>query len=48
MEQYEMLADEFDFVKIDATRNVHDQQVGVREIIGEGIDMSRFRTRVAR
>ena len=48
MDQYEKLADEFGFVRIDATRNVHDQQVEVREIIGEGIDMSRYRTRVAR
>jgi dTMP kinase len=48
MDQYEKLADEFGFIRIDATRNVHDQQVEVREIIGEGIDMSRYRTRVAR
>jgi dTMP kinase len=48
MDQYENLADEFGFIRIDATRNVHDQQVEVREIIGEGIDMSRYRTRVAR
>jgi dTMP kinase len=48
MDQYEKLADEFGFIRIDATRNVHDQQVEVREIVGEGIDMSRYRTRVAR
>ena len=48
MDQYERLAEEFGFVKIDATRNVHEQQVEVRDIVGEGIDMSRYRTRVAR
>jgi dTMP kinase len=48
MDQYEGLAEEFGFEKIDATRNVHEQQVEVRDIIGEGIDMSRYRTRVAR
>jgi dTMP kinase len=48
MEQYESLADEYGFVTIDATRNVHDQQMIVRGTIGEGIDMSTFRTRVFR
>ncbi|MGH7503666.1 MAG: dTMP kinase [Longimicrobiales bacterium] len=48
MQQYETLADEFAFTKIDATRNVHEQQVDVRDIVGNSIDMSRFRTRVVR
>jgi dTMP kinase len=46
MEQYEGLAAEFAFTTIDATRNVHDQQQEVRRIIGEGVDLSRYRTRV--
>jgi dTMP kinase len=45
-EQYEGLAAEFAFTTIDATRNVHDQQQEVRRIIGEGVDLSRYRTRV--
>jgi dTMP kinase len=48
MEQYEGLAQEFAFTVIDATRNVHDQQQDVRRIIGEGVDLSRYRTRVPR
>jgi dTMP kinase len=48
MEQYDRLADEFPFTTIDATRNVYDQQQDVRRIIGEGVDLSRYRTRVPR
>jgi dTMP kinase len=48
MEQYEGLASEFAFTTIDATRNVHDQQQEVRGIIGAGIDLSDYRTRVPR
>lgn len=48
MEQYDRLADEFAFTTIDATRNVFDQQQDVRRIIGEGIDLSQYRTRVPR
>jgi hypothetical protein len=33
---------------MDATRNVHDQQQEVRRIIGEGVDLSHYRTRVPR
>jgi dTMP kinase len=48
MEQYEGLAGEFGFTILDATRNVHDQQQIVRSIIGDGIDLSHYRTRVPR
>ena len=48
MQQYETLAGEFGFVTMDATRNVHDQQQEVRRIIGEGVELSRYRTRVPR
>ncbi len=48
MEQYERLASEFNFTVMDATQNVHDQQQAVRAIISEGVDLSRFRTRVPR
>jgi len=48
MQQYEQLASEFGFTVMDATRNVHDQQKEVRRIIGEGVDLSRYRTRVPR
>jgi dTMP kinase len=48
MEQYEGLAGEFGFTILDATRNVHDQQQIVRSIIGDGVDLSHYRTRVPR
>jgi dTMP kinase len=48
MEEYDALAREFGFTHIDATRNVHEQQEEVRRIIGEGVDLSRYRTRVVR
>lgn len=48
MEQYDRLAAEFPFTTIDATRNVYDQQQQVRKIIGEGVDLSQYRTRVPR
>jgi len=48
MEQYDRLAHEFAFTTIDATRNVFDQQKDVRRIIGEGVDLSQYRTRVPR
>jgi dTMP kinase len=48
MEQYDRLADEFAFTTIDATRNVFDQQKDLRRIIGEGGDLSQYRTRVPR
>lgn len=48
MEQYDHLGKEFGFTTIDATRNVHDQQQRVRQIIGKGIDLAHYRTRVPR
>jgi dTMP kinase len=48
MEQYEKLSGEFGFTVMDATRNAHDQQQELRQIIGEGVDLSRYRTRVPR
>jgi len=48
MQQYEGLASEFGFTVMDATRNVHDQQQEVRRIIGAGVDLSHYRTRVPR
>lgn len=48
MEQYDHLAGEFDFVTIDATRHVHEQQQDVRRLIAEGVDLARYRTRVPR
>jgi dTMP kinase len=48
MEQYDRLSGEFDFTVMDATRNVYDQQQELRRIIGEGVDLSQYRTRVHR
>jgi len=48
MEQYDLLANEFSFAVIDATRNVVEQQQQVRRIISEGVDLSHYRTRVPR
>lgn len=47
-EEYDQLAREFDFTEIDATRNVHEQQDQVRALISDAVDLSKFRTRVAR
>lgn len=47
-EQYDALSREFGFTRIDATRNVHDQQEGVRRLIADHVDLARFRTRVPR
>jgi dTMP kinase len=47
-EQYDAMADEFGFTRLDATRNVHEQQAELRRMIGAAVDLSRFRTRVAR
>jgi thymidylate kinase len=48
MQQYDQIGEEFGFTTIDATRNVHDQQQRVRQIIGKGIDLARYRSRVSR
>lgn len=47
-EQYEGMAEEFGFVNIDATENVHAQQRVVRRIVGEHVNLSRYRSRVMR
>jgi dTMP kinase len=48
MEQYDVLAAEFGFLCIDATRNVHEQQQDVRRIIAEATDFARYRSRAPR
>lgn len=45
MEQYEKMADEFHFTKIDARRSVHNQQTVVREIIRSKIDLAKYQMR---
>ena len=40
---YEELKDTFDFVTINATRDIHDQQSEVREIISKRINLRSFR-----
>lgn len=44
-EQYEKMADEFGFTKVDATKSIHTQQTIVREIIKEKIDLSEYQMR---
>jgi len=46
--QYEEMSGEFGFVNIDATQNVHAQQRSVRRIVGEHVDLARYRSRVER
>jgi dTMP kinase len=48
MEQYDILADEFGFLPIDATGKAHDQQEEVRHIISHGTDFARYRSRAPR
>jgi dTMP kinase len=43
MDQYEAMVDEFGFVRIDASRPIHEQQQGVREYIGSCIDLASLR-----
>jgi dTMP kinase len=45
MEQYELLASEFGFITVDATRPIHAQQELVRSIVSERIDLAQFRQR---
>jgi len=42
MEQYELLAGEFGFVTLDATRAIHEQQELVRAIVAERLDLTHF------
>jgi dTMP kinase len=46
--QYDSMADEFGFTVIDATVHIHEQQENVRRIIGEKINLPRFKLRVKR
>jgi dTMP kinase len=48
MQEYDRLAHEFGFVSFDATRPVNEQQQEVRKLIGKGVDLARYRTRVPR
>ncbi|MBP7295051.1 MAG: dTMP kinase [Acidobacteria bacterium] len=46
MAQYDLMADEFSFTVVDATRPIHDQQKIVRGIVADRIDLARFRGKV--
>lgn len=48
MAEYQRLAAEFDLTVIDARRGIHEQQALVREVIRDGIDLTRFHRRVPR
>ncbi len=45
MEQYDKMADEFAFTKIDATKSVHHQQTIVRNLIKNKIDLAKYQMR---
>ena len=45
LEQYMAMSAEFHFVVTDANQNVETQQAAVRKLVGERIDMERFRRR---
>ncbi len=45
LEQYMAMSAEFNFVVTDANQNVETQQVGVRKLVKERIDLERFRRR---
>ena len=45
LEQYMAMADEFKFIVIDANQHVEKQQAVVRKLVGEGINLARFRRR---
>ena len=42
-DQYEGMCDKFGFTAIDATREIHDQQAHVRQLIAERIDLPQYR-----
>lgn len=48
LREYKSMLDEFHFVIIDATESVENQQMKVRQIIEERIDLPRFRVRSGR
>ncbi len=45
-DEYDKMTAEFDFTVIDATRNVHEQQEAVREIIAGAIDLDRYHSHI--
>ncbi len=45
LEQYMAMAGEFKFIVIDANQHVEKQQVFVRKLVGERINLARFRRR---
>ncbi len=45
MAQYDSMAGEFGFDILDATRAIHEQQEAIRELLGERVDLARFRRR---
>jgi dTMP kinase len=45
MNQYEGMAEEFGFLRVDATRPIHAQQAEVRAVLRERIDLARYRQR---
>ncbi len=47
-DEYERLADEFSFAQLDATKDVHTTQKRVRQLIGDRIEMAKYRSRVPR
>lgn len=47
-EEYDLLAEEFEFTVIDATRNVYEQQQSIRALIARTIDLARYRSRAPR
>jgi dTMP kinase len=40
--EYEQMAKEFGFTVVDATRNIHEQQQQVREIVAQDIDLGYY------
>src|SRR5580698_8485555 len=45
LEQYVAMSNEFDFVVMDANQNVEKQQVIVRKLVSEKIDLKKFKRR---
>ena len=45
LQEYRKMSEEFDFVAIDATESVESQQMKVRQIIEERMDLPQFRIR---
>lgn len=46
MEQYEAMAEEFNFTIIDARKDIHEQQERIRELIAEKINLPHYRQKV--